>query len=107
MTMPIDNPFADFLEDTEFGRRASFFGRPGTGGTRARSRFFENQFDTIFNQFLGRLGAQVRGGEAPTETFGGFLDEFDFNRFFGGTPPAFRGVDQRRFAPRTRSIFNF
>jgi hypothetical protein len=108
MTMgAFENPFLDFLEEGTVGPRASFFSRPGAGGTRSRSRFFEKQFDTIFDQFLGQLGSQIRGGQAPTATFGGFLDEFDFNRFFSGTPPTLRGVDQSRFAPRTRSIFNF
>lgn len=108
MTMqPFENPFLDFLGEDEIGRRASFFSRPGTRGTPTRSRFFENQFDTIQNQFLGQLGAQIRGGEAPTLTFEKFLGDFNFNREFLAAPPAFRGQFPSRFAPRTRSFFTF
>ena len=107
MTMqPFDNPFKDFLSDPDVGFRADFFSRPGTRGTPTRSRFFENQFNTVQNQFLGALGAQIRGGEAPTLTGTQFLDTFDFSNFFAGQPPAFRGQFPSRFAPRTRFLFN-
>ena len=106
MTMqPFENPFSDFLEFDETGRRASFFSRPGTGGTPTRTRFFENQFASIQNQFLGALGSQIRGGEAPTLTFGNFLDDFNFNDAFFGASPASRGQFPSRFAPRTRFLF--
>ena len=102
-----DNPFQDFLGQDEIGRRASFFSRPGTRGTPTRSRFFEDQFSSIQNQFLGALGSQIRGGEAPTLTFESFLNDLDFNRTFLSAPPAFRGQFPSRFAPRTRTFFNF
>ena len=105
MTMQFDNPFQDFLEESDVGQRANFFSRAGTRGTPTRSRFFENQFASIQNQFLGALGAQIRGGEQPTLTFEGFLNDFSFNDAFIGAPPAFRGQFPSRFAPRTRFIF--
>ena len=103
--MTMQNPFLDFLEESDVGQRALFFSRPGTRGTPTRSRFFENQFSSIQNRFLGALGAQIRGGEAPTLTGTQFLDTFDFNTFFAGQPPAFRGQFPSRFAPRTRFLF--
>ncbi len=106
MTMqPSGFPFQDFLEESDVGLRANFFSRPGTRGTPTRSRFFENQFATIQNQFLGALGAQIRGGEQPTLKFEDFLNDFDFQRAFLGAPPAQRGQFPSRFNPRTRSIF--
>ena len=106
MTMqPFENPFSEFLSDPDVGFRADFFSRPGTRGTPTRSRFFEDQFASVQNQFLGRLGAQIRGGEAPTLTGTQFLDTFDFNTFFAGQPPAFRGQFPSRFNPRTRHLF--
>ena len=66
MTMQPFNAFQDFLEESDVGQRANFFSRAGTGGTPTRTRFFENQFANIQNQFLGALGAQIRGGEQPT-----------------------------------------
>ena len=104
-SQPAGFPFQDFLEESDIGLRANFFSRPGTRGTPTRSRFFEGQFASIQNQFLGRLGAQIRGGQPPTTTFGGFLDAFDFNNFFASQPPAFRGQFPSRFSPRTRFLF--
>lgn len=101
------NPFQDFLEESDVGQRANFFSRQGTRGTPTRSRFFENQFSTIQNQFLGALGAQIRGGEQPTLTFESFLNDFDLNTFFASQPPAQRGQFPSRFAPRTRTFFGF
>lgn len=107
MTMQPFNAFQDFLEFDETGQRANFFSRPGTRGTPTRSRFFENRFSTIQNQFLGALGAQIRGGEAPTLSFENFLNDFNFNREFLAAPPASRGQFPSRFAPRTRTFFSF
>ena len=102
---PAGFPFEDFLEESDVGLRANFFSRPGTRGTPTRSRFFEDQFQTVQNEFLGRLGAQIRGGEAPSLTFGNFLDDFGFDNFFASQPPAFRGQFPSRFNPRTRHLF--
>ena len=102
---PFDNPFLGFLEESDIGLRANLFSRPETRGTPARSRFFQNQFADIQNQFLGQLGAQIRGGEAPTLTCENFLNDFDLDRAFSGAPPSFRGDFRRRFDPRTRQIF--
>lgn len=106
MTMqgPFSNPFAGFLEDAPEGFRANFFSRLGTRGTPMRSRFFQNEFQNIQNQFLGALGAQIRGGQQPTLTGEQFLNQFDFNRAFLGAPPAMRGQFGSRFAPRTRFL---
>ena len=100
-----ENPFSDFLSDPDVGFRADFFSRPGTRGTPTRSRFFEKEFSSIQNRFLGALGSQIRGGEAPTLTFGNFLDDFNFNDAFFGASPSARGQFPSRFAPRTRFLF--
>lgn len=43
------------------------------------SPFQENQFQSLFeptfNSFLGALGSQIRGGDAPTLSFQKFLSE--------------------------------
>ncbi len=104
---PFNNPFAQFLEDAPEGFRANLFSRPGVTSTPTRSRFFTNQFADIQNRFLGALGAQIRTGEQPTLTGEQFLNQFDPNRFFLSQAPAFRGQFPSRFAPRTRTLFNF
>lgn len=100
-----DNPFADFLESSDIGRRAAFFGRQPQDLSFNEQRLFENQFGRFQNQFLGRLGRQIQAGEPPTARFDPFLEEFDFNQQLGVIPPALRGVGTAQFAPPT--LFGF
>ena len=77
--MPPNNPFLDFLEDTELGRRAAFFGSiPNFGAPSSRSQFFGNLYPQIENRFLGALGRQVQGGQAPDLRFQDFISN-NFN----------------------------
>lgn len=101
-----DNPFADFLESSDLGRRAAFFARQPTDLSFNEQRLFENQFGRFQNQFLGRLGQQIQAGEAPTARFDPFLSGFDFERELSALPPSQRGVGIGRFAPFT-SFLNF
>ena len=77
------------------------FGRQGTG----QRRFFQDRFQQIHNEFLGRLGEQLRGGQNPDQTFTNFLGNFNFGDRFRSTAPSLRGEDTRRFAPPTRFQF--
>lgn len=108
-----DNPFnfRDFLEEEPrlpFNAALNRFKQTGN-----QRNFFQNQFGGIFNRFLGTLGQQIQGGEAPTARFEDFLggrSQFDpgFNlqNFFRSTAPSLRGGQpQSFFAPRSRSFF--
>lgn len=92
---------------------AAFFSAPnifpGQTGGQPRSprqrRTFQNAFGQIQNQFLGRLGEQIRGGELPTLQFQDFLsNDFDPQKFlFENQPRAFT----RQFNPFTTTLFPF
>ena len=79
MTMQnFDNPFTRFLEEDPLGRRAALFAQPGvSGGGLPRQQFFGNLFPQIENRFLGALGQQIQGGQAPTLSFTDFLKNFN------------------------------
>lgn len=77
------------------------FGRQG-GNQR---RFFSNRFQQIHDEFLGRLGGQLRSGGNPTETFTDFLGGLNFGNRFRSTAPSLRGSNPGQFAPPTRFDF--
>jgi len=75
MTMFNTSPFLDFLEGSEFGPRINFLSRmPSSFGT-GQQQAFSNLFQPTFNQFLGRLGGQIRQGQPPTLSFNDFLNQ--------------------------------
>ena len=101
-----DNLFSDALEEEP---RAAFFSTPGRkefSRSPTRQRFFENQFPSVFNEFLGQIGTQLREGQQPDTTFADFVDAIDFETRFRSLPPGFRGF-QRVVAPQTRFLVNF
>ena len=111
--------FDDFLETSPRVGFQSFQNQ--FGGSPNQRRFFESQFAPIHNRFLGVLGQQILGGEAPTARFatqdpfrpeqssfleGGFPDQFaGFDAFFGAQPPSFAGRQQARFNPQAQFFF--
>jgi hypothetical protein len=74
------------------------------GGAPTQRRHFQDQFQDIFNQFLGTLGQDIRQGQAPTRTFLDFMGDFDFSQQFGQIPPSIRGGTTGRFAPPARFL---
>jgi len=78
----------------------------GKGGGN-QQRFFERQFNPIFNQFLGGLGQQLQQGTVPSagNTFSDFLSQPDFfNQRFASIAPSVRGANTNRFAPSARFL---
>ena len=74
------------------------------GQAPTQRRFFQGQFQNIFNQFLGGLGQQIQRGESPTNTFSDFLGNYNFGQQFGQLPPSVRGATTSRFAPTSRFL---
>ncbi len=64
-------------------------------------RYFQNQYNPIYNQFLGALGGQVQGGQKPDQTFGGFLNQFPWQQEFQSLPAWQRGFNPAS-APRSK-----
>ncbi len=91
---------------------AAFFSAPnifpGRTGGQPRSprqrRTFQQAFGQIQNQFLGRLGEQIRGGQLPTLQFQDFLRDFNPQQFLFENQPR---ASQTQFNPRTTSLFPF
>lgn len=114
------NPgFMDFLEESPRAGYQSFQGQ--FGDSPNQRRFFENQFQQLHNRFMGTLGEQIRGGQAPTARFatpdpmdannqsflqGGFPEQFaGFSNFYGAQPPSFAGRQTGNFSPRATFYF--
>jgi hypothetical protein len=74
------------------------------GQAPTQRRFFQGQFQNIFNQFLGGLGQQIQQGESPTNTFSDFMENYNFGQQFGQLPPSVRGATTSRFAPSARFL---
>ena len=73
------NPYQDFLEGTNLGRRAAFFsGIPNFGQSASQQQFFTNLFPQFENRYLGALGQQIQSDQAPTLRFQDFFQN-NFN----------------------------
>ncbi len=78
-----NNGFLDplALEETALGRRSLFESfRPQNLQTPFQQNAFSSMFDRVFNNFLGGLGSQIRGGQAPTNTFASHLSNLNLGR---------------------------
>ena len=89
-------PFQTALQNNPFAQR----------GGQGRQNFFNTQFDTIFNQFLGQLGGALNAGTPVGDlpTFSNFSTNFDFQGFANQFSPRQRGRFNAPFAPRTRFL---
>jgi len=94
----------DILAESPRSTFFSFQDQFGQGGGPNQRRFFQNQFQDVFNQYLGGLGQQLRQGSIPQGTFEDFLGDFNFSGEFGRLPPSIRGATTQRFAPPTRFL---
>lgn len=96
------NPFDDLLETN---RDLTFL---GALNRRTQSRQKRNalwgQFGQFQRSFLGRLGAQALGGQAPTLRFSDFVKNLDFDREFKMLSPRQKG---RYGSGRTRHLLRF
>ena len=106
MTMSYGSPFS-FSDIIEEDPRMAFFSVQNRfGQSPAQKKFFQSQFQPIFNQYLGTLGASLKRGELPTQTFGEFTEQFPFTQRFSSMPPSMRpGAGRRQFAPPTQFFF--
>ena len=96
-----DNPFADYLETEP---DIPYQGALAKGNlTPNQYQTFRNQRNTIFGQFQAKLMEQFGQGLMPTERFGDFVGNFDFNKEFQRFAPGQRvGGGLGSFAPPVR-----
>ena len=100
------NLFSNIFEDLP---DVGFFTRLGqqTQQGSPQSRFFQNRFSPIFDEFKGQLGQQISQGRIPTvneaeSRFFDFLGNDFFNQRYRLLAPAQRGQSQVRFNAPTR-----
>ena len=74
--------FSDFLETQPQALYQSFLTDPSTRMPSSMTRYCQNQFSTIQNEYLGELARQMRQGNLPTRTFSDYLQKDVFQ------PPA-------------------
>ena len=104
--MTTQNPWADFLDYDEPGRKAAYFARRDQfgGGQRSQrqSRFYQDSFSQLYNNYLGNLGRQVTGGGAPTDSWAkDYLGGFNFDDYYRqNVPYEERNAGQNAFTPQ-------
>ena len=122
------NPFADFISGEALGsqprlayqammgdpnreikpwetagraRQEMMFGNP-YGTSPAARRYFQGQFQNIYNDFLGQQGRALQGGQLPSQTFTQFLQQYPFTQRYAALPPELSGRTLGSFAPRVQ-----
>ena len=91
------SPWDEFLEVRP---ESAYFAKTNTLNRRRRD-FFSTRFSKYMDQYLGALGQQVGGGDAPTQTWRDFLGGMNFNNEFGTYSPEQRGERNGLFSPLT------
>jgi hypothetical protein len=105
-----NNPFLDFLE---YEPEAAYYSSPKgwTGqnafavGSPNQRRYYQNQFQNIYNEFLGALGQEARRGEAPSMRWTDYLENIPWAERYSGLSPEMAGRTTSRYAPGTRQIY--
>ena len=122
------NPFADFISGEALGsqprlayqamlgdpnreikpwetdgqaRQEMMFGNP-YGTSPASRRYFQGQFQNIYNDFLGQQGRALQVGQLPSQTFTQFLQQYPFTQRYAALPPELSGRTLGSFAPRVQ-----
>ena len=90
-----------FDQTEEAKRQEEMFGSP-FGTSPASKRYFQGQFQNVYNEFLGQQGRALQGGQIPSQTFSQFLDQFPFAQRYSALPPEMSGRGISGFAPRVR-----
>ena len=100
-----DNAFGEFLE---LNPQSAYYSYSDEwGGGPMQQRHYQNQFQNVYNQYLGSLGGMLREGVLPSadNTFANFLGNFDWSDRYTSLPPQMRGDFPSQFNPRTRQIY--
>jgi len=81
--------------------QSEMFGNP-FGTSPASRRYFQGQFQNIYDEFLGKQGRALQGGQMPAQNFQQFLQEFPFTQRYSSLPPEMTGRTLGSFAPRVQ-----
>lgn len=101
--------FEDFLETQPQAVYQSFVTDPRAGMTSNMRRFYQNQFNQIQNEYIGKLAREMREGKLPTQSFQDFLGnkETGVFRMPEQSGRQIRGYERfRRQSPYTRASYS-
>ena len=109
----MDNPYMAILEESP---GAAYYSYADQWSSPAQQQYYQNQFQNVYNQYLGTLGSALRmgasGGEgAPSMSdigqmrFTDFLGDYDWTNRYTSLPPTMRGDFTQSYNPRTRQIY--
>ncbi len=99
----------DFLDQLLGGEpRLSYYGQLGQqNATPLMRKYFQSNYDSVYNDYLGELGRQVMGGAVPTLQFNDYLKQQPFAQRYAQVPAEFSGrmASWRDFNPLTQWRF--
>jgi hypothetical protein len=113
--MTTQNPF-DWSKATEnvlgemleLNPAAAYYSYGEDWGAPSQQKHYQNQFQSVYSQYLGSLGGLLRNEIMPTateDTFANFLGDYDWSDKYTSQPPQMRGDFSSQFNPRTREIY--
>ena len=117
LSTDIANPFIDylsqeFLEQTPSAAYYSvpsaseFYTRPSGAIDPSKKKFYQESFQDIYTDYLGKLGGMAREGQTPDLRFTDYLSQEDpFTERYGRLSPYERGINTGYYAPKTRFIY--
>tara|TARA_R110000824_G_scaffold8287_2_gene37385 strand:- start:23 stop:394 length:372 start_codon:yes stop_codon:yes gene_type:complete len=79
----------------------------GSSGGQNKRRYFQNQFQPIFDEFTGQVSRNLMQGQGTTQqpSFQDFLGGMSFDERFASIAPSMRGGNRGRFAPQAAFRF--
>ena len=110
------NPIMDYRDMMEYKPQLAYYSSPTAQSfarSPARRQFFQRSFGDVYNEYLGKLGSQIRsdpsGQTPPTQRFQDFLKTDPFTRRYTRMSPEMRGQfgseRQRTSSPTTRFLY--
>jgi len=103
-----DNPWAQFLEEVpEMGYYSSPTGQGFASRSPTAGRYFQNQFQDIYNQYLGGVGQAIRSGRNLEDwpSWSDYLETDPFTKRYAALTPEQAGRTTGQFSPSTRQIY--
>ena len=113
-----ENPYVDFLSGKgdwggllleqmpEATYRSSPTGMDFGQRSPSQQRFFQNAFQNVYSDYIGKVGSALRTGAKPT-SFNQYLETNPWTKRYSALPQAARGRTGGYSSPRTRFLYNF
>lgn len=76
------------------------------GRSPRRSRYFQNAYQDVLNDYYGQAGTAMRGGQAPP-SFMDYLETNPWTARYTSLPQTARGMTGSATNPRTRFLYNY